>query len=105
MLWTADLLGNLNDKIELNRLINETLEAIARTIFKDWFVDFGPTRAKAEGRAPYLAPELWDLFPDALDEEDKPAGWQDDVLGSFTNLQNGYAFKSKDWRDSGVPIS
>ena len=104
MLWTADLLGNLDDKIELNRQINETLETMARAIFKDWFVDFGPTRAKAEGRTPYLAPELWDLFPDALDEEDKPAGWQDDVLGLFTNLQNGYAFKSKDWRDSGVPV-
>ena len=46
----------LDDKIELNRRMNETLEAMARAIFKDWFVDFGPTRAKAEGRAPYLAP-------------------------------------------------
>ena len=62
------LLGFLDDKIELNRRMNETLEAMARAIFKDWFVDFGPTRAKAEGRAPYLAPELWDLFPDALDD-------------------------------------
>ena len=65
----------LDDKIELNRRMNETLEATARAFFKDWFVDFGPTRAKAEGRAPYLAPELWDLFPDALDDEDKPEGW------------------------------
>ena len=48
---------------------------MAQAIFKDWFVDFGPTRAKAEGRAPYLAPELWDLFPDALDDEGKPVGW------------------------------
>ena len=71
----AAALGALDDKIELNRRMNETLEAMARAIFKDWFVDFGPTRAKAEGRAPYLAPELWDLFPDALDEEDKPFGW------------------------------
>ena len=100
----ATILGALDDKIELNRRMNETLEAMARVIFKDWFADFGPTRAKAEGRAPYLAPELWDLFPDALDDEDKPVGWQDDVLGSFANLQNGYAFKSKDWRDSGVPV-
>ena len=65
----VDLIGILDDKIELNRRMNETLEAMARAIFKDWFVDFGPTRAKAEGRAPYLAPELWDLFPDALDDE------------------------------------
>ena len=71
----ADTLSIFDDKIELNRRMNETLEAMAQSIFKDWFVDFGPTRAKAEGRAPYLAPELWDLFPDALDDEDKPFGW------------------------------
>ena len=41
---------------------------------------------------------------DALDDEGKPVGWQDDVLGSFSDLQNGYAFKSKDWRASGVPV-
>ncbi|MYK32904.1 MAG: restriction endonuclease subunit S [Boseongicola sp. SB0670_bin_30] len=71
----AELLGALDDKSDLNRRMNETLEAMARAIFKDWFVDFGPTRAKADGRAPYLAPELWDLFPDALDQEGKPVGW------------------------------
>ena len=101
---TVSCIRLVDKKIDLNRRMNETLEAIARAIFKDWFVDFGPTRAKAEGRAPYLAPELWDLFPDALDDEGKPAGWQGDVLGSFANLQNGYAFKSKDWRTSGVPV-
>ena len=69
--------------IELNRRMNETLEAMARAIFKDWFVDFGPTRAKVEGRAPYLAAELWDLFPDALDEEDKPVGWKMQGLGEL----------------------
>ncbi len=54
--------------------MNETLEAMARAIFKDWFVDFGPTRAKMEGRAPYLAPDIWSLFPDRLDEEGKRRG-------------------------------
>ncbi len=78
----ATILGALDDKIELNRRMNETLEAMARAIFKDWFVDFGPTRAKAEGRAPYLAPELWDLFPDTLDEEGKPVGWYQSSLGN-----------------------
>ena len=72
----ASLLGALDDKIELNRQMNETLEATARLFFKDWFVDFGPTRAKAEGRPPYLAPDLWALFPDALDDDDKPMGWE-----------------------------
>ena len=81
----AALLGALEDKIELNRRINETLEAMARSIFKDWFVDFGPTYAKVEGRTPYLAPELWDLFPDALDDDDKPVGWKQGVLGDVAN--------------------
>ncbi len=63
--------------------MNETLEAMARAIFKDWFVDFGPTRAKAEGRAPYLAPEIWDLFPEKLDDDEKPVGW---VLRSADDL-------------------
>ena len=82
----TSLLGALDDKIELNRRMNETLEALARTIFKDWFVDFGPTRAKAEGRAPYLAPELWDLFPDSLDEEDKPVGWPFATLTALAHM-------------------
>ena len=72
----------VQEKIELNRRMNETLEAMARAIFKDWFVDFGPTRAKAEGRAPYLAPELWDLFPDALDD-DKPVSWHTYTLSDL----------------------
>ena len=79
----AHILSTLDDKIELNRRMNETLEAMARAIFKDWFVDFGPTRAKAEGRVPYLAPELWDLFPDAIDDEDKPVGWRKGILADI----------------------
>jgi type I restriction enzyme, S subunit len=60
------ILGALDDKIDLNRRMNETLEAMARALFKDWFVDFGPTRAKMEGREPYLAPDLWALFPGSV---------------------------------------
>jgi type I restriction enzyme S subunit len=85
----ADLIGPLDDKIELNRQTNETLEALARAIFKDWFVDFGPTRAKAEGRPPYLAPELWELFPDALDDEDKPVGWAISEIGKEVKAVGG----------------
>ena len=86
----AEMLGSLDDKIELNRRMNEALEAMARAIFKDWFVDFGPTRAKAEGRAPYLAHEIWDLFPDALDDEGKPVGWSFDTLArlAVTNSES-----------------
>ena len=80
------LLGALDDKIDLNRRMNETLEAMARAIFKDWFVDFGPTRAKAEGRAPYLAPELWNLFPGALDDEGKPVGWDWGTLAMLAEV-------------------
>ncbi|BAI00973.1 type I DNA specificity S subunit (plasmid) [Acetobacter pasteurianus IFO 3283-22] len=72
----ASILGSLDDKIELNRRTNETLEAMARALFRDWFVDFGPTRAKMAGEAPYLAPELWELFPGRLDNEGKPEGWK-----------------------------
>lgn len=79
-------LQSLDDKIDLNRRMNETLEQMARAIFKDWFVDFGPTRAKIEGREPYLAPDLWALFPDRLDEDGKPEGWEfghlDDIAES-----------------------
>ena len=81
----AETLKALDDKIELNRRMNETLEAIARAIFTDWFVDFGPTRAKAEGRAPYLATELWDLFPDSLDDESKPEDWGKGALADVAD--------------------
>ena len=89
----ATLLGALDDKIELNRRINETLEAMARAIFKDWFVDFGPTRARAEGREPYLPPELWELFPDALDDEGKPVGWGSKPLDEIAEFLNGLALQ------------
>lgn len=72
----AHLLGTLDDKIELNRRRNQTLEAMARALFKDWFVDFGPVRARMEGREPYLPTDLWQLFPDRLDDEGKPEGWE-----------------------------
>ena len=79
----SELLSALDDKIALNRQMNETLEAMVRAIFKDWFVDFGPTRAKMEGRDPYLAPELWDVFPGAVDDEDKPVGWSVQRAGAL----------------------
>jgi len=82
----AHILGTLDDKIELNRRRNQTLEAMARALFKDWFVDFGPVRAKMEGREPYLPADLWELFPDRLDDEGKPEGWQSSTLASFASL-------------------
>ena len=85
----ASLLGSLDDKIDLNRRMNETLEAMARAIFKDWFVDFGPTRSKMDGRKPYLAPDLWSLFPDRLDNQGKPEGWNEEPFTDFVDIISG----------------
>jgi type I restriction enzyme S subunit len=71
----ADLLGALDDKIELNRRMAETLEAMARALFKSWFVDFDPVRAKSEGRPTGLAADLAALFPDRFGDDGFPAGW------------------------------
>ena len=79
----AHILGTLDDKIEMNRRINETLETMARAVFQDWFVDFGPVRAKMEGREPYFPSDLWDLFPDALSDDRKPIGWTTYTLAAL----------------------
>lgn len=92
----AALLGALEDKIELNRRINETLRAMAMAIFKDWFIDFGPTSAKAEGRAPYLSSDLWDLFPDAIDDRDKPVGWELSEIGKEVEVLGGATPSTKE---------
>ena len=81
----ASMLGTLDEKIELNRRMNETLEAIAQAIFKSWFVDFGPVHPKAEGRKPEGIPaQIAALFPSSFSSElDMPSGW---VLNPFTQL-------------------
>lgn len=74
----AHILGTLDDKIELNRRKNETLEAMARTLFKSWFVDFDPVHAKAEGHDPGLHKPFADLFPDSFEDSQLggiPKGW------------------------------
>ena len=91
----AHILGTLDDKIELNRRMNETLEAMARVLFKSWFVDFEPVRAKMEGRwrpgesLPGLPAEHYDLFPDRLVDselEEVPEGWEVKALGEVVDL-------------------
>lgn len=102
----AHILGTLDDKIELNRRRNQTLEAMARALFKDWFVDFGPVRAKMEGREPYLPADLWQLFPDRLDDEGKPEGWSEQPLDEIADFLNGLAlqkFRATDPSDS-LPV-
>ena len=98
----AHILGTLDDKIELNCRMNETLEAMARALFKAWFVDFEPVRAKLEGRwrrgqsLPGLPAHLYDLFPDRLvDSElgDHPEGWEMQPLDAIANFLNGLALQ------------
>ena len=82
----AHILGTLDDKIELNQKMNQNLEEIAKAIFKSWFVDFDPVRAKAEGRPTGLPPEISDLFPEELvDSEigEIPKGWEVSPLSEF----------------------
>ena len=85
----ARTLETLDDKIELNRRMNETLEAMARALFKDWFIDYGPVHAKMNGGAPYLRPEVWGVFPDVFDEETKPVGWGKRNLGALFDVSIG----------------
>jgi type I restriction enzyme S subunit len=84
----AHILGTLDDKIELNRRMNETLEQIARALFKSWFVDFDPVRVKAEGRDPGLPSEIADLFPDSFEKSELgeiPKGWRAGRLGDIAD--------------------
>jgi type I restriction enzyme S subunit len=105
LLAISTLLAALDDKIELNRKMNATLEDMARALFRDWFVDFGPTRAKMAGEAPYLSPDLWALFPGSLDDEGKPEGWEMRPVGDFAELKGGKQLEKKHISDTGpVPV-
>ena len=88
----AHILGTLDDKIELNRKTNETLEGIAKALFKSWFVDFDPVRAKAEGRPTGLPDEISELFPDSFEESELgeiPSGWTICPLGELSSIFSG----------------
>ena len=90
----ARVLGALDDKIELNRRMSETLEEMARALFRSWFVDFDPVRAKAEGRPSGLPPALDALFPASFEASELgeiPAGWEVKTLGELSHKpQYGY---------------
>jgi type I restriction enzyme S subunit len=88
----ARILAAFDDKIELNRRMNETLEAMARVLFKSWFIDFEPVRAKAEGRDPGLPKPIADLFPaHVVDSElgEIPGGWKSGVVDDLTAVLGG----------------
>ncbi len=100
----AHILGTLDDKIELNRRMSETLEAMARALFKAWFVDFEPVRAKMEGRwqrgqsLPGLPAHLYDLFPDRLVDSELgeiPEGWEVKPIGELAEVVGGSTPKTE----------
>jgi len=104
----ADILGTLDDKIELNRRMSETLEAMARALFKSWFVDFDPVRAKAEGREPGLPKPLADLFPARLVDSELgeiPEGWEVAAVGDLADVEKGLSYKGAGLSDErGLPM-
>jgi type I restriction enzyme S subunit len=88
----AHILGTLDDKIELNRKTNETLEAMAKVLFQSWFVDFDPVRAKAVGRPTGLPEEISDLFPDSFEDSELgeiPRGWRVAPVGDVVESVGG----------------
>ena len=101
----AHILGTLDDKIELNRRMNETLEAMARALFKSWFVDFDPVRAKAEGRDPGLPQPLADLFPDSFEDSELgeiPKAWTVESIYSAAEVVYGAPYASALFNTKGV---
>ena len=137
----VDILSPLDDKIELNTQINQTLEQIAQALFKSWFVDFDPVRAKVQalsdglslkqaelaamqaisGKTPEELTALSQTQPDRyaelaeiakafpcemveVDGVEVPKGWEQTTLSEICEMQNGYAFKSSDWMEQGIPV-
>ena len=122
----AHVLGSLDDKIELNRRMNETLEGMAQALFKSWFVDFDPVidnalaagnpipeplAQRAETRRQALANgtanrESAQAFPTSFRFTEElgwiPEGWEAEPLGEIASILNGYAFQSGDYTDSGI---
>jgi type I restriction enzyme S subunit len=104
----AHILGTLDDKIELNRKTNETLEAMAKALFKSWFVDFDPVRAKAEGRPTGLPADISGLFPDSFEDSELgeiPSGWEMETLGEILDVDKGVSYKGDFLSDTeGLPM-
>lgn len=138
---TIEQLSSLDKKIHLNTQINQTLEQIAQALFKSWFVDFDPVRAKVQALSDGLSLEQAELaamqaisgktpeeltalsqtqpdrytelaetakaFPCEMVEVDGievPKGWKQTILSEICEMQNGYAFKSSEWTDAGIPV-
>ena len=103
----ASFLGSVDDKIELNQQMNQTLEEIAKTLFKSWFIDFDPVRAKAEGRPIALSKEISDLFPDSFEDSELgeiPRGWKAGNLGTFIEPKRGKVITKSKTTPGEVPV-
>lgn len=101
------ILGTLDDKIELNRRMSETLEAMARALFKSWFVDFDPVRAKTEGRDTGLPRPIADLFPDSFEDSELgeiPKGWEVGALQGLVDTVKGRSYKSAELVESDTAL-
>ena len=109
----ARVLGSLDDKIELNRRMNQTLEDICRALFKFWFVDFGPVRAKKEGRwkkgesLPGMPADMWDLWPSEFEESEIgeiPKEWEIRPLGEIASFTRGISYRGEDLAESDTAL-
>ena len=104
----AHILGTLDDKIELNRRMNETLETTARAIFKSWFVDFDPVRAKMEGREPVgMDADTAALFPSAFQDSplgEIPEGWRVEQIGKIVEIVKGRSYRSVELSESDTAL-
>ena len=104
----AHILGTLDDKIELNRQMNETLEATARVIFKSWFVDFNPVKAKMEGRKPpCMDTETGALFPSEFQDSPLgkiPEGWTVEKIGNLVEIVKGRSYRSSELTESDTAL-
>lgn len=101
----AEILGSLDDKIELNRRMNDTLEAMARALFKSWFMDFDPVQARAEGRDPSLPNDIAELFPESFEDSELgfiPKGWRADNVYVIADVIYGAPFASTMFNRQGI---
>ena len=99
----AHILDTLDEKIEVNRKNNETLEEIAKALFKSWFIDFDPVKAKSEGRSTGLRDEISNLFPDSFDDSELgkiPNNWEIKSLDEIATYLNGLALQKYPSKDN-----
>jgi type I restriction enzyme S subunit len=109
----SSVLGSLDDKIELNRRMNQTLERIGQALFESWFVDFDPARAKADGRwknggsLPGMPAEMWGLWPSEFEDAEIgeiPKGWEVKPLSEVASVARGVSYRSEDLAESDTAL-